>query len=153
MAGLQPPSTSPSLANASAYFGVGQGDSNYASNILAQITRSQYADYLARFVPVENQLISYATDPTQPMQSALQAKGYVDSSFAANAGEMQRRFAAQGVRPTAAQSAAIQQQQQQQRGLAEVGAMNQAAQQTNNTQMQILGGATPNLQAIKSGGG
>ena len=122
-----------------------------ASGVLANLTRQQFQDYLSRFVPVENQLIQYATDPTQPLQQAQQAQGLVEAAYAAQPQLWRDTLAREGVTPTAAQSAAAQRQTRYQQGLAEVGAMNGAAQATAATQNQILSGSAQSLPGITQG--
>jgi hypothetical protein len=107
----------------------------------AYYTRSQWYDYLQRFVPRENELIQYATDPTQPAQQAAKAQGLVDSAYTGIAGQQQRQATGLGLQLTPDQVAANQRQTDTSKSLSEVSAMNTAANSTYNEQMQILGGS------------
>ena len=55
--------------------GTKDAPSTYASDTYAALTRQQWADYVANFVPIENTLIKYATDTALPGQAMAQASG------------------------------------------------------------------------------
>ena len=45
-------------------YGVDLGSKTYAGDTYAALTRDQWQQYVSTFVPLENQLIDFATNPT-----------------------------------------------------------------------------------------
>lgn len=64
------------------YFGFNPGSKTYASDTYAAMTRDQWAQYVETFVPIENQLIKYATDPAVVSDAMSRASANVNASTA-----------------------------------------------------------------------
>lgn len=88
--GLTPPSTVTSA-------GISQSDPAYASKTYAQMTREQWSDYLNRFVPVENALISSYQNPGMAAAQISGARQLSDAAFTAAEGTAQRQAARYGL--------------------------------------------------------
>lgn len=119
-----------------------------ASDIYAALTREQWETYVNTFVPIENQLIQYATDKTQPMQAAQIAGADVNSAFNAQAGDERRRLQSLGVQLGPQEQEASQRQSGIARSLATVQGQNLAMDLTRQRQMGILGNPTPTAGSI-----
>jgi len=107
------------------------------------LTRDQWANYVNTFVPLENQLIQYATDPGQVTKAMTNASADVNASFNQQEGAVQRRLRGLGVTLDADQQAAQKRQFGLSRALADVGAQNMAGDLTRQRQQSILGNPAP----------
>lgn len=116
-----------------------------ASDIYAQLTREQWANYMNTFVPIENQLIQYATDKTQPTQAMAQASEDVNAAYGAQAGATTRRLSGLGVALTPEEEASAARSTGLSKGLADVGAQNMARDLTIDRQQSILGNPSPSV--------
>jgi len=123
--------------------GYNPSDPNYANDTFAAITKQQWNDYVSNFVPIENQLIKYATDPTQVTTAMQDASTGVQQAFAQQPGIQQRQFKALGVTPGADETAAATRQTGLQASLADVQAQNTARDLTKQRQESILGSPAP----------
>lgn len=137
-AGSTPATTS--AASTPQFGGTADRSRTFASDTLGALTRAQYADYLSRFVPFENEQIAYATDQARPDKDAQAAIKTVDTAFDGIAGQTTRRNERLGLTASPEQMAAIQRNTNLQKGLAEVTGANRAAQQTYDRQNQIFAG-------------
>ena len=54
---------------------------NFAQSTFAALTRQQWDDYLRNYVPIENELIRYATDPNVVSDAVMNARTAVDQSL------------------------------------------------------------------------
>jgi len=137
------------LASGAAYgaggnsYGLNPGSKTYANDTFAAVTQDQWSQYVSTFVPIENQLIQYATDPTQPGQAMATAQTDVNNSFSQQAGTQQRQNAALGVTPTADETAANTKATGLTKSLAGVQAQNTARDLTVQRQQGILGNPAP----------
>lgn len=61
----------------------------WASNQMAEITRSQWLDYSSRYIPIENELMTYYDNPAKTAESIGAARGL--SGQAADAAEQNTR--------------------------------------------------------------
>ena len=68
-----------------------------ASDTFAALTRQQWDDYLTNFVPIEDMMIQYATDPQVVTDAVMNARSDVDQSFDAQAGISERRNRGLGI--------------------------------------------------------
>jgi hypothetical protein len=127
----------------SSLFGGGAQQSNAAGMTYAALTRDQWNRYVQTFVPVENQLISYATDATLPGQEMAKASTRVNSSYASQEGAMQRQLRGLGVELTPEEQAAKNRSFGLSKSLADVQAQNTARELTRNRQESILGNPAP----------
>lgn len=119
-----------------------------ASDIYAQLTRDQWENYVSTFVPIENQLISYATDSSQPAQAMAAAHTDVTNSFAQQAGSQQRELSGLGVTLDPQQKAAASRATGLSQSLADVQGQNVARDLTVNRQQSILGNPAPSAASI-----
>ena len=78
-------------------YGVSPGSKTYAQDTYAALTRDQWATYVSTFVPIENQLIEYATDPNKPLEAMAEASADVNAAYAAKQGSIDRRLRGMGV--------------------------------------------------------
>lgn len=124
--------------------------SNYASETYAALTRDQWQTYMSVFVPIENQLIDYATDKNKPMEAMAEASADVNSAYDAQQGATQRRLAGLGVSLNGDEQAAQSRSAGLSRSLADVGAQNMAGELTRQRQQSLLGNPAP--QALTAGG-
>lgn len=135
------------MTPASSYPGFGQPTGkkpkNYASDTFAAITRQQWSDYVNTFVPIENQLIKYATDPTVVSDAMSEASGNVNDAFDAQVGATQRHLKGLGVSLSPDEQGAQAKSTGLARSLADVGAQNVARDLTVQRQQSILGNPAP----------
>jgi hypothetical protein len=119
-----------------------------ASSTYAALTRQQWADYVATFVPIENTLIKYATDSTLPGQAMAKASENVGAAFDMAQGSTQRKLAGMGVELSGDEQAAQDKAYGLSRSLADVGAQNLARNATVARQQAIIG--NPAGDVVKS---
>ncbi len=124
-------------------YGLDPGSKDYANNTFSDVTRDQWSNYVNTFVPIENQLISYATDPTQPAQAMAAASTGINQAFDAQAGSTQRRLQGLGVTLSSDEQAASTKASGLQRSLADVQGQNTARDLTVQRQQSILGSPAP----------
>jgi hypothetical protein len=134
--------------------GAGKQDTKY-NNILAGVTRSMFEDLRRVNTPLENQLISYATDPNtvrNAQKSGLQAAA---TAFDSSQAGLQRDFARQNINLRPDQQMSFDKQMGLQKSLNEVGGGNRGGLQADDTISQVLQGGSPQsgLQQLVRGGG
>lgn len=117
--------------------------STYASDTLAAVTRQQWADYVSTFIPIENSLIKYATDPAVVNDAMAEASQNVNQAFDAQAGATQRNLKGLGVTLSEDEQAAQTRSMGLARSLADVGTQNVARDITTQRQQSILGNPAP----------
>jgi len=137
-AGGAPPQ--PGATNA---YGYNTGSKTYASDTFAAVTRQQWADYVNTFVPIENSLIRYATDPTVVSGAMADASQGVNQAFDAQEGATQRNLKGLGVALTPEEQIAQTRSTGLARSLADVGSQNVARDLTVQRQNSILGNPSP----------
>lgn len=140
-----PPAVQPQAVNASGVnmYGVRQGSDNYASDTYAAMTRDQWNTYANIFVPIENKLIEYATDPAVVTNAMATAGENVNDAFDAQGGQTQRRLKGYGLQLTGEEQASSDRQTGVARALADVNAQNNARDVTQARQQSILGNPVP----------
>lgn len=119
-----------------------------ASDTYAALTQQQWQNYVSTFVPVENQLINYATDKTQPAQAMAQASTDVNNAYGVQAGEQQRLLQGEGVTLNPTQQAAATRATGLSQSLANVQGQNVAHDLTISNQQSILGNPAPTTSQI-----
>lgn len=124
-------------------FGVNPGSKTYAGDTYAALTRQQWADYISTFVPIENQLISYATDPNVVSNAMSEASRDVNTSYDAQEASTSRRLKGLGVTLSPEEQAAQKRSYGLSRSLADVGAQNTARDLTVRRQQSVLGNPAP----------
>ena len=133
--------------------GGGGASGSSASQTYAALTRQQWANYVETFMPVENQLIKYATDTSLPGQEMAKASANVQSAFGAQEGATQRRLSGLGVSLSGDEQQAQTRAQGLSKSLADVQAQNVASDLTRTRQQSLLGSPMPNATtvAVQSG--
>jgi hypothetical protein len=114
-----------------------------ASDLYAQATRQQWSNYVNTFVPIENQLIKYATDPGVVTGAMSDASKGVNDAFDAQQGATQRRLQGLGVQLSPDEQAAQTRSSGLTRSLADVQSQNTARDLTTQRQQSILGSPAP----------
>ncbi len=124
-----------------------------SSDTYAALTRQQWADYVSTYVPIENKLIDFAMDTSQPEKAMAEASTNVQNAFAAQEGDFQRKMQGLGVSLNAEEQAAQTRAAGLSKSLADVQAQNTAAAQTREMQYGLMGAPSPNVvaAAMKSG--
>jgi hypothetical protein len=125
--------------------GDGGGGGQSASDLFAQITRQQWADYMNTFVPLENQLIKYATDPGVVSGAMSKASEGVNDAFDAQEASSARRLRGLGLTLDADEQAAQTKSSGLARSLADVGSQNIVRDLTRERQDSILGNPAPKV--------
>lgn len=124
-------------------YGVDTGSKTYAGDTYAALTRQQWADYVSTFVPVENQLIKYASDPTVVSDAMTGASKDVNDAYTAQQDVSQRRLSGLGLSLNGDEQAAQTRASGLSRSLADVQAQNLARDATIQRQRSILGNPAP----------
>ena len=106
--------------------GISRRDKNYATKTQAAIRRSDYERYKQHIRPIEDRLIWMHGNPEQRSHTVQSARDAVAKSFRAGNGELQQRFASQGLPLSAPQREAITRRQDFSQGLADINAANRA---------------------------
>lgn len=119
---------------------------NFAQQTFAALTRQQWDDYLRNYVPIENELINYATDPNQVQNAVLNARTAVDQSFDVQAGIQQRQLRGLGVTLAPDEQRAVERSTGLARSLADVSAANLTTQRVTDRQRSVLGAPVPQVQ-------
>lgn len=114
-----------------------------ASDIYAALTREQWENYVTTFVPIENQLIQYATNDQQPLIEGQAAGQRVLDQFGQAGANDQRRLQSLGVTLSPQEAAASARQTDNDRALATVQGQNLAMDLTRQRQQSILGNPAP----------
>lgn len=127
--------------------GSSTGSNDYsASNLLASITKQQYANYQSMYQPIENQQIAFATDPNQPLAAAQRAGVQTGNAFQAQQQGLTKQLQGQGIALTPTMKASLDRKNAVAQSLATDNAMNHAAQSTYDTQTSVLTGAPSSTQ-------
>lgn len=114
-----------------------------ASDLFASATRQQWSQYVNTFVPIENKLISYATDPNTVSNAMAGAHQDVTDAFTAQQGATQRRLASLGTTLAPDEQQAQNLSSGLTQSLADVQAQNTARDLTTQRQQAILGNPAP----------
>jgi len=114
-----------------------------ASDLFASATRQQWSNYVNTFVPIENKLIQYATDPTVVSDAMTDAQTGVQQAFKAQEGATQRKLQGLGVTLSADEQAAQKRSSGLTESLADVQSQNTARDLTVQRQQSILGSPAP----------
>lgn len=141
------------LSNALAGASVGGGPVGSASQTYAALTRQQWARYVETFVPIENQLIQYATDTSLPGAEMAKASQNVQAAFAQQEGATQRALSGMGVSLSADEQAAQKRAQGLSKSLADVQAQNVTGDVVRARQQSLMGNPMPDIagSATKAG--
>lgn len=124
-----------------------------AADTYAALTREQWRNYVSTFVPIENQLIQYATDRNRPAQEMAEASEMVQDAYQAQEGTLGRRMRGLGISLTGDEQAAQTRALGLSRSLADVGAQNMARDLTIQRQQSLLGNPAPQGTSLGMTGG
>jgi len=124
-------------------YGLDPNSKTYAGDTYAALTRDQWNTYVSTFVPIENQLIAYATDTSKPLEAMQEASQDVNAAYTAQQGATQRRLRGLGLTLDADEQAAQARSFSLSKSLADVGAQNVAGALTRQRQQSILGNPAP----------
>jgi len=119
-----------------------------AGQAYQQMTRQMWADYVTQFMPFENRLIEYATDPGVVSGAMAEASQMVNQQFDAQQGATQRRLRGLGLQLDGDEQRAVDRSTQISRSLADVTAQNQARVATTDRQRSVLGNPAPGLPQL-----
>lgn len=122
--------------------GAGGGGLDAAATYAA-LTRDQWATYVNTFVPIENQLIEYATNPEVVSNAMSEASTNVNNAFDAQQGATDRRMRGLGIGLSGEEKASQTRNTGLSRSLADVQAQNVARDLTTQRQQGILGNPVP----------
>lgn len=117
--------------------------STQAADTYAALTRDQWANYVNTFVPIENQLINFATDQNAPTEAMAEASQNVNQAFDAQQGATGRRLRGLGLQLSGEEQQAAQRASGLARSLADVQAQNTARDLTVQRQQSVLGNPAP----------
>lgn len=113
------------------------------SDQYAALTRDQWSTYVSTFVPIENQLIKYATDPGVVSSAMQKASTGVNAAFDQQQGATGRQLKGLGVTLSGDEQAEQNKQYGLSRSLSDVQAQNVAGDITRQRQQSILGNPSP----------
>lgn len=125
--------------------------SNYAADTFAQLTRDQWQSYVQNFVPFEDKLIQYATDPSVVSGAMAEASRDVNTAFDNRQLATTRRLGSMGLSLNADEQAASTRSFGLARSLADVQGQNSARDTTRARQQSILGSPMPRI-GLSAGG-
>lgn len=128
--------------------GTQPASSQSASDIYAALTQEQWQNYVSVFVPIENQLIDYATDPNQVNLAMDAAHQNVEGAYSQQQGALERGFKGLGVTLTPEQKTSQTRQFGLSQALADVQGQNVARDLTLARQQSILGNPAPTTASI-----
>ena len=134
-------------------YGIDTGSKTYAGDTYAALTRDQWQTYVSTFVPIENQLIDYATDKNKPAEAMAEASKNVNSAFDMQQGTTKRQLGGLGVELNPDEQAAQTRSFGLSKSLADVGAQNMAGALTRQRQQAILGNPAPQAATSAITGG
>jgi hypothetical protein len=114
-----------------------------AQDTFAALTRAQWDEYLSTYVPLENLMINYATDPNAVSQAVSSARRNVGMSFDAQQGVNQRRMRGLGLTLDSDEQRAADRSSALARSAADVTAANLTADRVRERQQGLMGNPAP----------
>lgn len=125
------------------FFGFNPASSTYAGDSFAALTRQQWSNYISTFVPIENELIAYGTDPNVVRDAMSEASQNVSRAFDAQSASTDRRLRGLGIQLSPEEMEARKRSESLSRSLTDVGAQNTARELTTRRQQAVLGNPAP----------
>jgi hypothetical protein len=125
----------------------GSAIANNPSAEFQAVTQQQWSDYVNTFLPIQNQLIKYATSPTTVSDAMSTAQTGVQNAYAAQQGSQARSNLELGVNLDPQAQAAQKRNSAVSQSLADVGAQNNARDLAVQNQQSILGNPVPQITA------
>jgi len=129
-------------------FGFDPSAKDYASQTFAALTRQQWSDYVSNYVPYENKLIEYATDPNVVSNAMTEASGDVNTAFDRIGNVNNMRLKGLGLTLNADEQHASDRTLGLARAASDVQAQNSARDVTRARQQSILGNPAPTIGAM-----
>lgn len=129
-------------------FGIDSSAADYAGRSYEALTRSMWDSYVSNFIPYENRLIDYASDPAVVSDAMAEASGFVEKSFGAQQAATGRRLRGLGLTLDADEQKASDRSFGLSKSLADVTAQNVAGQLTRQRQQGVLGNPAPSAPAM-----
>lgn len=125
-----------------------RGGGTPVGDAYAALTREAWERYVTTWVPYQNDLIDYATDPNVVGDAMSRASHLVNQSFDQQQGATQRRLAGLGLTLDEDEQRAADRSFGLSRSLADVGAQNAARDQTLARRQSVLGNPAPTIPNI-----
>lgn len=119
------------------------GAKDFAAQNYAALTRDLWAQWTTNFLPYENKLIEYSSDPGVVDEAQAAASENVNMAFDAQKGATQRRLRGLGLTLDADEQEAADRGYGLARSLADVTAQNVAGARTRARQQGVLGNPVP----------
>ena len=126
-------------------YNIDPGAKDYAGQNYAALTRDLWAQWTSNFLPFENDLIEYASNPNAVADAQRMASQDVTQAFDAQQGATQRRLKGLGLTLDADEQQAADRSYGLTRSLADVTAQNVAGARTRARQQNVLGNPTPQV--------
>lgn len=126
---------------------VSEGDKNFASKTMANVSRAEYEDYLTRFAPYEQKLIAQIDNGAAVDTMIGQANTAVDQGMAQGLADIQRTQAKYGTTSDATQQQAGQRSMALSGAATKAGLANTVRTHARDRDMQIMSGT--NVGAMK----
>lgn len=123
---------------------LGQGGQS-ADQTFANMTRQMWGDYVRNFVPYENRLIEYSSDPQVVTNAMAEASADARRSFSNRAAASQRGLRELGLTLDADEQRAVDRSNSLAASLADVNAQNVARDATRARQQSVLGNPAPTI--------
>lgn len=126
-------------------FGINTSSQSYAGDTFAALTRDMWASWTSNFLPFENDLIEYASDPNVVTQAQERASQSVNSAFDAQRGATERRLRGLSLTLDPEEQKSADRSYGLARSLADVNAQNVAGARTRERQQNVLGNPAPQV--------
>lgn len=124
-------------------YGIDPGAKDFAGQNYAALTRDLWAQWTTNFLPFENDLIEYASNPQVVADAQANASEQVGLAFDAQRASSARRLKGLGLTLDEDEQRAADRSYGLTRSLADVTAQNVAGAQTRTRQQNILGNPVP----------
>lgn len=124
-------------------YGIDPNAADYAGQNYQALTRDLWAQWTTNFLPFENDLIEYASNPQTVADAQAQASKDVGLAFDAQRASTGRRLKGLGLELDADEQRAADRSYGLARSLADVNAQNVAGAQTRSRQQNVLGNPAP----------
>ncbi len=121
-----------------------------AARTFAALTREQWNTYLSQYVPIENQMIEYATSDATVGNAVTQARQNVSTAFDQQPAMQARQLRGLGLTLNEDEQRASTRATGLARSLADVNAANLTAQRVTDRQQSILGNPAPSISGAAS---
>jgi hypothetical protein len=129
-------------------FGGKSTPSHEASDIFAELTRQQWADFQQNVLPYQDKLIEFGNSTTAQTDAMTRGIGTVDGAFDRQTAATSDRLRGLGLSLNADEQKAAATSTSLSKSLAEVQGANQAGIQTRALQQAVLGNPTPQVQGL-----